>query len=132
MDKRNEAIRFLVVTPNVVVGEDLREAFAEYGGADVKVHATLNAAWGVGYQLAVFGGALDAILSNRRIRSLHDSGTQIVVLNGDFPKSLLSGTGVLPLSQPFDTDDIRTLLQQAGLLVEEKSDSPGTSGDFPR
>lgn len=121
MDTRNKPVRFLVVTPNVVVGEDLKEALIEYSEADVELRTDFNAEWGIGYQLAIFGVRLATLLGDHRVRNLQSEGAQIIVLNGEFPKSVLGGTGILPLSQPFSTEDIKSLLHQIGLLLVRKN-----------
>lgn len=120
MDKAHNVSRFLVVTPNIVVGEDLRETLLEYAGTEVDVRTSLADDWSHDYRLAIFGVSVDRLLNDPRVRTMHKSGVQIVVLNGHFPKSALSGTGILALSQPFVTSDVEELLRDAGVLSFKK------------
>ena len=121
MDKVNSAGRFLVVTPNIVVGTDLKEALVEYAGGHVDVHAKMDETWGTDYSLAVFGVALDEVLNDPRVRMLHNHGAHVIVLNGNFPHSVLDGTGIVALPQPFVTADLTALLQKSGLLLQGKT-----------
>ena len=115
------ARRFLVVTPNIVVGEDLREAMSSYAGADVDVVASLDLAAGEPYDVAVFGLRIDEVLHDCRVRALRNAGTRIVVLGGSLPSSALDGTGVTLLPQPFLTEDVENLLDR---LSEDPEGNP--------
>ncbi|MGR3513528.1 MAG: hypothetical protein ACU0GG_12270 [Paracoccaceae bacterium] len=112
MDQTLEKRRFLVATPNIVVGQDLKEALMTSSEAEVDLVVNLDQAAERPYEIAVFGLPLDAVLSDPRVRALHKSGTQIVVLNGHFSHDALNGTGVIALSQPFSTEDVEALLKE--------------------
>lgn len=120
MDKVQGARRFLVVTPYIVVGEDLKEALTTFVDAEVVHVASLDAAVEEEYELAIFGIPLEVVLHDRRVRAMHNAGTQIVILNGHFPKETLAGTGVLALTQPFSTEDVEALLNKAEILEKRK------------
>ena len=121
MDKALHARRFLVVTPNIVVGEDLKEALSAYADAEVELVTSMDVAVAEPYELAIFGLPLDHILHDRRVRRMNKAGTRIVILNGHFPKSRLNGTGVLVLSQPFATEDVEALFRQIEIPAKGNS-----------
>lgn len=112
MDKVLENRRFLVVTPNIVVGEDLKEALLTFRDAEVDLVPALDTVEDKPYGIAIFGLPLDVVLQNRSVRALHNAGTQIVILNGHFPAETLEGTGIVTLSQPFSTEDVEALLHR--------------------
>ncbi len=111
MDNAVSGRRFLVVTPNVVVGEDLREVMMTYGGTEVDFFTSLDSIWQNSYDLAIFGLSIEELLVDQRVRDLRSSGTKIVILNGHFPVSALEGTFIEVLSQPFTTEDVEALIR---------------------
>ncbi|MEL6284803.1 MAG: hypothetical protein AAFQ18_01210 [Pseudomonadota bacterium] len=120
MDKVLNKRRYLVVTPNIVVGEDLKEALLTYRDADVELVSTLDKMVAKSYEIAIFGLPLDVVLHDRAVRALHNAGTQVVILNGHFPAKTLEGTGVVALSQPFSSEDVEALVQRVEMTAKAK------------
>lgn len=110
MDLAVNLRRILVVTKNVVVGEDLREALSTYLNAEVTLAKDMSEIGASAFEVAIFGMPLDAALGDRRVRALHDAGTRIVLLNGHVAPEVLKGTGVTILPQPFTTEDVHRLM----------------------
>ncbi len=110
--------RFLVVTPNVIVGEDLKETLSEHARAIVDVYRSLDDRWAENYALALFDTSPVKLLSEPKVKKMHEAGTQVVLLDGGLSDHGLEGTGILALSQPFATEDIIALLRQLGVAQD--------------
>ncbi|MDU8944645.1 hypothetical protein [Ovoidimarina sediminis] len=106
---------FLIVTPNVVVAEDLKEILAEFGGGVVEVFASMASTWKGTYDAAFFAIPVGDLLHERRIRDMHDAGTRVVVLDGGLPESAYYGTGLFTLPHPFRTEDVIAVLEKIGI-----------------
>lgn len=102
--------RILIVTLKTIVGEDLREALFAYTNAEVDLVPQIEDSREEAFDVAIFGLPLDRVLHDRRVRSLHNAGTQIVILNGHYDPRTLDGTGIRVLAQPFSTEDVYALM----------------------
>lgn len=109
--------RFLVVTRQRIVAEDLRQMLLAWGASGVDVASGLSDAWDENYAAGFFAVPLPDLLGDGRVRNLHRSGTRIVVVNGHEPESAYNGTGLSVLEQPFRTQDVRSVLRRIGLTA---------------
>ena len=107
----------LIVTKNVIVGEDLREIIEGLlEGSLVNIYRSLDDTWPTGHDVAIFGLPISTLLEDSRISEMQRSGTHIVVLNGHIPQETLQHSDIQVLSQPFRTEDVAGLLNDLGLL----------------
>ena len=111
--------KFLVITPNVVVAEDLREILTDFGDCIVEVFSSMADTWTHRYDVAFFAIPVAELLSDRRVRQMHDAGTRVIVLDGGLPESVYDGTGIFALAQPFRTEDVLALLEKLELAKPE-------------
>ncbi len=111
--------KFLVITPNVVVAEDLREILTDIGDCMVEVFTSMADTWSHRYDVAFFAIPVGDLLSDRRVREMHDAGTRVIVLDGGLPESAYEGTGLFALAQPFRTEDVLALLEKLGIPKPE-------------
>lgn len=113
MDKVLNNRRFLVVTPHVVIGEDLRETLQASADTEVEVDvfASLESAWELPYEVAFFGYPLADVLADERVLVMRKAGCQIVVLNGHIPQPDVVPAKIRVLSQPFTSEDVDVLMR---------------------
>lgn len=107
--------RYLVVTGNAVVAEDLRELLGGERQDDVQVFTSLQPSWSGGYAAAFFDVPLSQLTQNAAVQALSAAGTAVVVLNAFLPEAQFQGTGFQTLVQPFRTEDVINLLAKLGL-----------------
>ena len=109
--------RFLTVTKNAVMGEDLRELLMSTGDAEADTHLDMSDEWGAGYAVAFFDTPPGAMVDDQRVRALSNAGTAIVVLAGNPPNGPEYDVPFQWLAQPFRTDDVIDLLRRIGLPI---------------
>ena len=117
MARAELANRFLIVTGNVVVGEDLKEMLSGLPGAKIDIRRTLSEDWPGDYRLAFLGFPKDALTENPSIQRLRNSGTKLVVLDGLLSDHAGECRDFAFLPQPFRTTDVSELLQSLGIAT---------------
>lgn len=109
--------RFLIVTGNYVMAEDLKEILSCFGPTRIDVVTALEDPWPDACSIAFFGKSLDELIDDRRVQDLQRAGTHVVVLNGHSPDANadFEGTGFHLLDQPFRSEDVLSLLARLGM-----------------
>jgi len=115
-NRRPDPLKFLVVTKNVVMGEDLRDLLCSAGPpCEVDVIADPGAAWREGYRAAFFDAPRDWLTDEARVQAMSDRGTAIVLLDGQMAGADEAPGGIERLVQPFRSEDVLALLGRLGL-----------------
>jgi hypothetical protein len=117
MARSELANRFLIVTGNIVVGEDLREMLSGLPGATIDIRRTLCEDWPGDYRLAFLGFSKDALTESPSVQRLRDEGTKVVVLDGLLSEHADERDDFAFLPQPFRTADVSELLQSLGIAT---------------
>lgn len=106
--------RFLVVHPDVLIAEDLRETILALRGATVDLRRDLpdRSVPGAFYDMAIIGLPLAQLIDNAFVETLRLRRTVIVILNGATSLDAPETHGFYSLAQPFRTEDVMRLLRQ--------------------
>ena len=115
MTLASKSLRFLIVTGEAIVAEDLKDVLSRVQGAEIDVRSSFDDEWTGVYGLAIIAGKLDRLLTDRRVRDMHRDGTKLVFLNAEIPAHHFQGTGIRPLPQPFSTSDVIDVLNTLGI-----------------
>ena len=107
--------KFLVVTENVVVGEDLSELLALEFSATTDLRSHLRDAWGHGYAAAFFDIKPALLAEETRVRAMADEGTSIIVFDGEPGTVWFGDLQLIQLAQPFRSEDVIRLLRSIGV-----------------
>lgn len=111
--------KFLIVTPNVLVAEDLRETLSELGETGVDVRASLAQTWQGGYTAAFLDAPVESLVADPRIRDMHRAGTCMVLLDRRIPEGAGAAVGLHVLPYPFRSSDVVALLTRLGIVSAE-------------
>lgn len=117
MDVSISSRRVLIVTPNCLVGADLKEQMLEYQGVDVDLHTSFDDAWGVNFALGFFGVSLDVLTADPRILAMREMKASLIIINGHVPAEDLKAANVALLAQPFRSQDVRDLLSELNFPI---------------
>ena len=115
MDVSAASRRFLVVTTNFVVAEDLKEILESFADSAVDACSSVDEMRDVGYDLAILDGSLNALQEDRRIDTMRSKGTKFIILGGALSEIDNARSGFTMLAQPFRTGDVLALLDRLGL-----------------
>lgn len=107
--------RFIVVTRNFVVAEDLKELLGSFTGSTIDSYSSVEDMWSNGYELAIIEAPVDTLLGDRRIDEMRKKGTKFIVLSDESPKPDETWNGMALISQPFRSGDVMAALDRLGM-----------------
>ena len=109
--------RFLVVTPNVLVGEDLYDILGLITGGTVDLRSSMEDHWGISYDAAFFGFPIETLMADMRVAAMLGVGTRLVIINGETQDAYGGDARLRVLAQPFRSEDVERLLSQMGYIA---------------
>jgi hypothetical protein len=116
--KRPDGRRFLVVSDQIIVGEDLRDLLHHGGWGDADVLASLDAPWDGPYCAAFLDAPLESVVDHHRIQRLRRGGTVLVVFDDRVNRNPRADPAIRLLSKPFCTRDILQALNGLGVTAD--------------
>ena len=114
MNTRTDDQRFLIVTRNVVVAEDLKEILQEMAASEVDTRMSIDEGWNGTYRLAFFDVPVERLFEDSRVCAMRRAGARVVVLDGMLDRERVEEKGVSILPQPFRSADVVALLTRLG------------------
>lgn len=120
MDTRVKKRRFLIVTKNVVVAEDLKDILKEIPECRIDTCLSLGDGWDDDYGLAFFDVPVETLMKDKRVRKMHRSGANVVVMDGGLSDSSADCGRLSVLAQPFRSTDVVSLLHRLGFATESR------------
>ena len=113
------ARHYLIFHKNVLVSEDLRDTLEATGARSVDVMLTPTVVTGKRYDLGFLDITPDDLESNGKLRAITQCCRRIVIISTRLVEPTDWRDGIILLPQPFRSDDIVKVLQQAGMIMIE-------------
>ncbi len=106
----------IIVHPNVLVAEDLREILLSSGAHDVRVHRNLAEVGAAPVALVIVSDSLQGGLHTSHLDAWVQKGTQVILLGSNGPAGDPTSHGLHSLNEPFRTEDVVALVTKLGVF----------------
>lgn len=102
--------RCIIVHPNVLVAEDLREILASAGAREVVAVRDIAQAPEGSARVVLVSGALDVLVQTPQVRGWTDHAVPVILLDSGHAAMGTAEAGFHTLEEPFRTEDVTALL----------------------